>query len=115
MVPLSGGSLKIVQFSVLCEIVPFLGSYHILLLLLAMLQKIYYSLQQQEVNSVECVTTITELVVVWSVCSTSKSKLLVATATHITLYTLLPQMLQGVVQQSHVHNYLLINITNWWR
>ena len=33
-------------------------------------QKIYYSLQQQKVKSVEHVTTITELVVVWSVCST---------------------------------------------
>ena len=48
---------------------------------------IYYSLQQQKVKSVKRIATITELVVVWSVCITciymySKSKVLVATVTN---------------------------------
>ena len=38
-------------------------------LVLGKLQKIYYTLQQQKVNlSINRITTVTELVVVWSVC-----------------------------------------------
>ena len=37
--------------------------------LVAALQKVYYFLLQQKVKSVKHITTITELVVVWSVCS----------------------------------------------
>ena len=37
------------------------------------LQKIYYSLQQKKVKSVKRSTTITELVVVWSLCSVCTS------------------------------------------
>ena len=63
-------------------------------------QKIYYSLQQQKMKSAR-ITTITELVVVWSVCSTCMV-VLVATVTHATLYAL-PQMLQGVVKLLQFH------------
>lgn len=37
------------------------------------LQKVYYSLQQQKVKNVKCITTTTELVVLRSLCSVCKS------------------------------------------
>ena len=52
------------------------------------LQKVYYSLQQQKVNCVKHITTITELVVVRSICSTYTCAVksnLVATVTRATL------------------------------
>ena len=64
-------------------------------------QKIYYSLQQQKVKSVERVTTITELVVVWSVCSTctcTVNQRFLWPQLLMQRFTLLHQMLQGVVK-----------------
>ena len=52
---------------------------------LLIIQKIYYSLQQQKVKSVKRRTTITELVVVWSLCSVYTS---VTESKAVTLRTL---------------------------
>ena len=55
--------------------------------ILRRLQKIYYSLQQQKVKSVKSKTTITELVVVWNLCSIcTKSE--VVTLKHSTLFAI---------------------------
>ena len=63
------------------------------------MQKIYGSLQQQSVNHVTILSTITELVVVWSVyntCTVNQSFLIVVQIL-MQCFTLLLQMLQGVV------------------
>ena len=54
------------------------------------IQKICYSLQQQKVKSVKRTTTITELVVVWSLCSvcTSVTKSKVVNLKHSTLFAI---------------------------
>ena len=69
-------------------------------------QKIYYSPQQQKVKSIKYITTIiTELVVVWSVCSTCtctvKQRFLWPQLL-MQRFTLLLQMLQGVVKQQEL-------------
>ena len=51
----------------------------------------------KKLKSVKCITTMTELIVAWSVCSIGTYTILVATVTHAMLYAL-PQMLQGVVK-----------------
>ena len=74
-------------------------------------QKIYYSLQQQKVKSVEHVTTITELVVVWSVCSTctcAVNQRFLCPQSLMQRFTLLRQMLQGVVK------LLYLELADWY-
>ena len=57
--------------------------------------KIYYSLQQQKVKSMKCITTITELLVVWSVCRCTEFLRLWLL---MQCFTLLPLMLQEVAE-----------------